>query len=99
MAIRLARIHGLDIVLTSGREEARALLTGQSATPDWPSGTVFSVLPFSGLSGLTIAGAEWPLDAVEVEMGSTLTLSNVVTEQLSVSLRSGMAAMMAALDV
>ena len=99
MAIRLARMHGLDIVLTSGREEARPLLTGQSATPDWPSGTVFSVLPFSRLSGLTITGAEWPLDAVEVEMGSTLTLSNVVADQLMVSLRSGTAAMMATLDV
>lgn len=99
MALRLAQDNDIEVLLTSGTEEATPLLPGKPAVPDWPAGTLFSVIPFSPLSGLTIERAEWPLDAVEVAMGSSLTLSNVSADGLRILLRSGTAALVASLDV
>lgn len=95
LAIRLARL-GTDMVLTSGREEALPLLPGRTLAPGWPAGTLFSVIPFSDLSELTITGADWPLERVEVAMGSSLTLSNSATDTLTLTLGHGTAAVVAA---
>lgn len=99
LALRLAHEKGIEVLLTSGTEEAMPLLPGKPASPDWPAGTLFSVIPFSPLSGLTIERADWPLDAVEVEMGSSLTLSNVSADGLRIILGSGTAALVASFDV
>lgn len=96
LAIRLAKRQGLDVILTSGREEAVPLLPGMRRCPDWPVGTLFSVIPFSDLSDLTITGADWPLDRVEVAMGSSLTLSNSASDALGLTLGHGTAAVVAA---
>ncbi len=85
---------GLDVLATDGRQEARAVLIGENAY-DWPAGTLFSILPFTDLSGLTIRGAKWPLGDVEVAFGSSLTMSNVVAGPLTVTLRSGRALILA----
>lgn len=99
MAVRLTGERDIKVLLTSGTEEAMPLLPGEPAMPDWPAGTLFSVIPFSPLSRLTIEGADWPLDAVEVAMGSSLTLSNVSAEGLRILLGSGTAALVASFDV
>src|SRR5690606_35841391 len=89
-AIRLAE-QGIPTVLTSGDQVGQALACGQTQAFDYPDGTLFSVLPFSDLAGLSVAGAKWPLNAVEVPFGSSLTMSNVVEGQLTITLKQGRA--------
>jgi thiamine pyrophosphokinase len=79
----------IAIMLTSGREEAVPLLPNKPLRPDWPKGTLFSVLGFSAMNGLTVKGAKWPLDCVNVPFGSTWTLSNVAGDRLEILLGEG----------
>ena len=96
LAVRIAARKGIEMTLSSGVEEAVPLLPGVPLRPDLPAGTRFSVIPLSDLSGLTIENAEWPLDAVEVEMGGSLTLSNIAHDRLCLTLEKGAAALVAA---
>jgi thiamine pyrophosphokinase len=89
--------EGLSVLLTDGREEACPLST-EPKTFDYPSGTTFSVLAFSALEGLTLTGAHWPLDAITMPFGDTLTLSNTVDGQLTATLAKGTALLLAQLE-
>jgi thiamine pyrophosphokinase len=93
MALSLAE-RGLDVLLTSGEQEGVPLLPGDSAF-DYPAGTLFSVVGFTPLSGLTLSGAKWPLDRHEVPFGSSLTLSNAVADRLTARLATGRAMLIA----
>ncbi|MBE7184641.1 MAG: thiamine diphosphokinase [Methylobacterium mesophilicum] len=93
LAIRLAE-GGTSVLLTSGAQEGRPLLAGDAAF-DYGSGTLFSVLAFSDLTGLTIEGARWPLSGVRVPFGSSLTLSNVIETRLRIRLEEGKALLLA----
>lgn len=92
-ALRLAEA-GTPTLLTSGAQEGLPLLKGKHRF-DYADGTLFSILAFSGLSGLTVEGAKWPLDNVEVAFGSSLTLSNEVHGDLTVTLEEGRALLVA----
>ncbi|MEL6503987.1 MAG: thiamine diphosphokinase [Pseudomonadota bacterium] len=83
-------------ILTSGREEA--LLIKGTITPDWPVGTVFSILALDALTGVSITNAQWPLDCVSVSPGSGLTLSNVTTGPVTISCATGRALAIAQFD-
>lgn len=78
-----------EIVLTSGKEEAIPIRG--TVNPDWPVDTVFSVLAFDDLKGVSISGAKWPLEDATVRAGLGWTLSNVVCGDFRVSLESGRA--------
>lgn len=93
-ALRLAEA-GVPTVLTSGDQEGLPLTVGERQEFDYPDGTLFSILAFGALSGLTVEGAKWPLDAVEVPFGSSLTISNEVRGRLAVTLREGRALLIA----
>jgi thiamine pyrophosphokinase len=93
LALRLAEA-GIEVLLSSGRQEALPLLPG-SAGFDYEDGMLFSVLAFSELTGLSEQGAKWPLDNVDVPFGSSLTLSNEVRGPLRISLGSGRALLLA----
>lgn len=93
LAMRLAE-HGSRVILTSGRQEGHPLLTGK-ASFDYAPGTLFSVIGFTALSGLTLTGVKWPLAAVEVAFGSSLTISNAVAEGLHAELGAGRAMLIA----
>jgi thiamine pyrophosphokinase len=93
LAMKLAE-NGTPVVLTSGAQEGRPLLPGRSSF-DYEDGTLFSVIGFSPLSGLTLRGVKWPLTAVEVQFGSSLTISNEVKGGLRVGLESGRAMLIA----
>jgi thiamine pyrophosphokinase len=93
LAIRLAEA-GVPVRLTSGAQEGVPLLPGRSGF-DYEPGTLFSILGFSDLTGLTVGGARWPLHAVEVPFGSSLTISNEVTRDLVVELGAGRALLLA----
>ena len=94
LALSLAE-QGTDVLLTSGAQEGIPLLPGKTATFDYAEGTLFSVLGFSKLTGLTIKGAKWPLNAVEMPFGSSLTISNAVQGKLEITLGSGRALLLA----
>lgn len=91
--LRLAEA-GTPCLLTSGLQEAVPLLPGTSRF-DYDDGTLFSILAFSDLAGLTLAGAKWPLVDRAVPFGSSLTLSNEVWGGLSATLSSGRAMLLA----
>jgi thiamine pyrophosphokinase len=82
------------VTLTSGSQEGVPLRTGR-ARFDYADGTLFSVLGFTDLTGLSLAGAKWPLDDVRVPFGSSLTISNAVRGELEVALVSGRAMLLA----
>ncbi|MCU0830825.1 MAG: thiamine diphosphokinase [Rhizobiaceae bacterium] len=86
--------RGLALLLTSGHEEASPVLPGMIRA-DLPAGTLFSLVPFGDLAGLTISGARWPLMRADVPFGSTLTLSNVAEGPVELSLVSGRAMLFA----
>ena len=83
-------------VLTSGLEEG--LPIDDTIMPDWPGDTIFSILAFDDLKGVSIRGAKWPLDDVSVPAGSSRTLSNVVAGQLQVTVKTGRALLVAELE-
>ncbi|MEQ1942353.1 thiamine diphosphokinase [Mesorhizobium sp. VNQ89] len=93
LAIRRAK-EGLPVTLTSGDQEAHPLLPG-TRDFDFEDGTVFSVLGFSHLSGVTVMGARWPLDSVEIPFGTSLPLSNEVRGDLRISIGVGRAMLLA----
>lgn len=93
LGVRLAE-SGLDILLTSGTQEGVPLLAGTCGL-DYLPGTVFSVVAMTDLAGLTLEGVRWPLDRRHVPFGSSLTLSNEVTGDLTVHLVSGRAILIA----
>ncbi|PBB88600.1 thiamine diphosphokinase [Mesorhizobium sp. WSM3876] len=94
LALRLADA-GTDLLLTSGAQEGVPILPGKAAGFDYADGTLFSVLGFSDLAGLTVIGAKWPLDRVEVAFGSSLTISNEVRGRLGIALERGRALLLA----
>ncbi|RWC04400.1 thiamine diphosphokinase [Mesorhizobium sp.] len=93
LGVRLAEA-GTEVLLTSGAQEGVPLLPGKAGF-DYADGTLFSILGFSDLAGLTVTGAKWPLNHVEVAFGSSLTISNEVKGRLEVALGSGSALLLA----
>lgn len=91
--------QGYEMLLSSGTTEGRPLLPGKPAEFDYAPGTVFSVIGFTDLAGLTLSGVKWPLDRRRVPFGSSLTMSNEVTGRLAASLESGRAMLIAHLPV
>ncbi len=88
---------GTPTMMTNGLEEATTLLPAPTRY-DYQGGTQFSVLAFSALEGLTLTGAEWPLEAIVMPFGDTLTISNVVKGRLTASLQNGRALLLAHLS-
>lgn len=92
-ALALAE-RGRDIYLTSGDEEAYPLLPGRR-TFDLPAGSLFSIVGFTDLAGLTIENARYRLDDFTAPFGSSRTISNVAEGAIGVRLGSGRAMLLA----
>jgi thiamine pyrophosphokinase len=92
-AVSLAET-GLDVLLTSGTEEAVPLIAG-SITVDLPKNSLFSVPAFSELNGLFIENARYPLSDFHLPFGSSRTISNVAEGPVRFSLESGRAIVLA----
>ena len=93
LGVQLAE-SGTEILLTSGAQEGVPLLHGARSF-DYADGILFSILGFSDLTGLTVEGAKWPLNNVEVAFGSSLTISNEVRGGLRITLDIGRAMLLA----
>jgi len=92
-AVTLAE-RGFDVVLTSGVEEAVPLLPG-SRVLDLPERSLFSVIAFTALTGLSLAGAKYPLDKADIAFGASRTISNVAEGPVTASLGTGRALIIA----
>jgi thiamine pyrophosphokinase len=92
-AAKLAE-DGIDVLLTSGEEEAYPLLPG-SREIDLPKGGLFSILGLDTLTGLSIEGARYPLRDFHLPFGSSRTVSNVADGTVRFTLSSGRALILA----
>jgi thiamine pyrophosphokinase len=86
--------RGINVLLTSGAQEGVPLLPGKNRFR-YEDGTLFSIIAFSELSGLSVTGAKWPLNNVTVAFGSSRTISNEAHGNLGVELGSGRAMLIA----
>jgi thiamine pyrophosphokinase len=93
LALRLAE-QGIPVILTSGAQEGIPI-PRQRQKFDYEPGTIFSVMAFTDLDGLTLEGVYWPLENVHVPFGSSWTISNEVREILIATLASGRAVLLA----
>jgi thiamine pyrophosphokinase len=92
-AVKLSE-DGLDVLLTSGEEEAYPLLPG-TRDIDLPKGSLFSILSLDALAGLSIEGARYPLKDFHLPFGSSRTISNVAEGTVRLTLSSGRAIVLA----
>ena len=92
-AARLAE-DGIEVLLTSGEEEAYPLLPG-SVEIGLPKGSLFSILGLDTLTGLSITGARYPLTDFHLPFGSSRTVSNVAEGTVRFTLSSGRALILA----
>ncbi len=92
-AAKLAE-DGIDVLLTSGEEEAYPLLPGTRKI-DLPKGSLFSILGLDTLTGLSIEGARYPLKDFHLPFGSSRTVSNVAEGTVRFTLSSGRALILA----
>jgi thiamine pyrophosphokinase len=87
LAIALKQ-EGIDVLLTSGDEEGWPLIPGVLDLDLAPDARI-SLIPYADFGAISITGVKWPLDRRTVPMGSSLTLSNVATGPVAISLGSG----------
>ncbi|MEM6462664.1 MAG: thiamine diphosphokinase [Pseudomonadota bacterium] len=85
---------GIDMMLTSGLEEGWPV-GAKSRTLDLPPASMFSILNFDDLSGLSIEGARYPLSRFDLPFGSSRTISNVAEGAVTVTLEQGTAILVA----
>lgn len=88
------RTAGTPVLVTSGTEEATPLVAGRQ-TFDLPKGSLFSVVGFTALTGLDIAGARYPLAHYDLAFGASRTISNVAEGPVTIDLDGGTAVLIA----
>jgi thiamine pyrophosphokinase len=79
---------GIDVLLSSGEEEAFPLLPGRTELL-LPVGALFSIVGFTALTGLGIEGARYPLSGFTLPFGSSRTISNVALGPVLLTLETG----------
>ncbi|SOC43411.1 thiamine pyrophosphokinase [Rhizobium subbaraonis] len=84
------REAGVDVMLTSGTEEAWPLAAGRTAV-ELPAKSLFSVLGLTALCGLSIENVRYPLHGFDLAFGSSRTVSNVALGCVTITLDSGRA--------
>lgn len=87
LALGLAR-QGCRVALFDGSERALPLGPETLRVAAAP-GQTFSILRFGPVEGLTVAGARWPLEGVELPFHSILTQSNEALGPIEVRLVRG----------
>lgn len=85
---------GIDVMLSSGLEEAWPLPPGRT-TVDLPEKSLFSVLGLTALSGLSIENVRYPLGGFDLAFGSSRTVSNVALGPVTFTLAAGRAILLA----
>ena len=88
------QVRGIDTLLTSGFEEGWPLGPVPQII-DLPPASMFSILNFGPVSGLTIKGARYPLTDFDLAFGSSRTISNVAEGPVTVAVDQGTAILVA----
>lgn len=88
---------GRPVVLFDGREWGLPLKPGSQGFAA-EAGAQFSVLKFSDLSGLSIRGARFPLDRIDLPFASILTQSNEAKGPIEIDLATGRALLLLQAD-
>jgi thiamine pyrophosphokinase len=89
LALRMMQ-SGCRCFISSGEEEAYPLTAGTHEF-DFAADTRFSIVPWSDVKDFTLSGVKWPLASVQLTLGSSFTLSNVVQGHATLSFTSGIA--------
>ncbi|RFC63787.1 thiamine diphosphokinase [Fulvimarina endophytica] len=97
LALALAE-EGHAVEFDDGRERAWPLGRGETREVALEPGTQFSILRFSDVTGLTIEGAVYPLDGVDLPFTSILTQSNEADGPIRVRIETGRAILLAQAD-
>ncbi len=85
--IKLQR-ESIQCFLSSGIEEAWPVLPGVCEM-EFPLDSQLSIIGLTDMGGLSVRGVKWPLENVEVQLGSSLTISNEVVDMVSIEVKSG----------
>lgn len=94
MAARESRA-GFKIDLESGAESGWVLTPTQPLELPLLTGQTFSVLALDDVQRLSIAGAKWNLERVNLHFGASLGISNEARGTVSLSLEAGVALVIA----
>ncbi|MCP4317318.1 MAG: thiamine diphosphokinase [Hyphomicrobiales bacterium] len=86
--------RGIEVLLTSGFEEGWPLHRGAQVI-DLPPSSMFSILNFDDVSGLTIEGARYALTQFDLPFGSSRAISNIAEGPVTVAVGSGTALLVA----
>ena len=86
---------GFRIDLESGEESGWILTPAQPLELPLTAGQTFSVLALGDAQGLSIAGAKWDLERVNLEFGASLGISNEARGPVRVLLTTGLALVIA----
>ena len=73
------RLAGVNVRFLTDTTEVRALRPGKHEVGVKPGETISLVPVTATVRGITITGVRWPLEDVDLELGSTYTVSNVAT--------------------
>lgn len=94
LALRYAEA-GFAVELFDGREEGHPLRPGEPRHLDLAAGTPFSILKFTDLSGLSVEGAAYPLEGIDLPFTSILTQSNEALGLITIRIEAGRAILLA----
>jgi thiamine pyrophosphokinase len=88
------RLPDGHLMLTTGAEEAWPLRAGRQVV-DLPQGSLFSIIAFGDVAGLTIQGARYALQRFDLAFGTSRTISNIADGPVTVAFDSGRAVLLA----
>lgn len=100
--LQLAKLHatGCKCYGTSGTEEAWPFSAeiATFANTNFPPESRVSIVGLSDLENLTLSGVKWPLENRDVPLASTLTISNRVEAEFTLSCTAGNGIIFAGFD-
>jgi thiamine pyrophosphokinase len=84
-------LAGFPVDLESGSEAGWSLVPGRDLKLNLESGTTFSMIAFSPIaSGLSVSGAKWSLERVDLQFGLGWGVSNIALGPVRFSLEAGL---------
>jgi thiamine pyrophosphokinase len=89
-------LAGFPVDLESGSEAGWSLVPGRDLSLKFEPGTTFSVMAFGPVAaGLSLTGAQWPLERADLPFGFGWGVSNVALGPVTCKLEAGLALVVA----
>ncbi|NLJ58608.1 MAG: thiamine diphosphokinase [Tissierellia bacterium] len=84
--------EGIDITIVDNNNEIKIITDNSQLIIDFKENHYISIIPLTDTKGLTMEGFKYPLSKVDVQRGSTLCISNEISEkQGKITLNKGAA--------